>query len=145
MRRFGVYSLAAVLVSLAGCGDDGTLSKEQYVAKLDAACAAFAAREGEIGEPKTVADLVEHGAQIVAAFEDTVVDAASTLSPPDAIADEAAKLTELAREQRTVLRGLVDAAKSGDLSKLQQLATRNRILNERAARLARALGATSCA
>ena len=145
MRLIGLCAVSAVLVSLAGCGDGGTLSREQYVVKLDAACAAFAARESDIGEPTTVADLVEDGAQIVAAFEDTILDAASTLTPPDAIAGGAAKLTELAREQRTVLRGLVDAAKSGDLSRLQQLAARNRVLNERAAKLARALGANSCA
>lgn len=145
MRLFGLYALCAVLVALAGCGNGGELSREQYVAKLDAACADFAAREAEIGEPKTVADLVEHGAQIVAAFEDTILATASTLIPPEAIADEAAKLADLARSQQAALRGLVDAAESGDLAKLQQLAARNRLINERSAKLARALGATTCA
>ena len=134
-----------VVVVVAACGDGEALSKDQYVAKIDAACVAFAAREAKIGEPKTVADLADHGATIVAAFEDTILDAAATLTPPDELTDEGAKLTVLAREQRNVLGGLVDAARSGSVLKLQQLAAQNRVLNKRASRLTRALGATSCA
>lgn len=52
-------------------------------------CADFSAREQEIGEPQTRADLVEKGPRILDAFEIAIANQVGTLDPPDEIADEA--------------------------------------------------------
>jgi hypothetical protein len=132
------------LASVAACGDGRALTRDQYVAQLDAACAAFAAREREIGEPNTLSDLVKRGPKIASAFADTVLDPISTLHPPDEIAAQANRLVVLARRQLNVLEGLAAAARRGDLLAVQRLAEENRTLNARATTLTRALGATAC-
>jgi hypothetical protein len=138
--------LGSIMAGLAtGCGGDDELSKEEYVAELNAMCEDFSAREKVIGEPRTAADLVEKGPRIVDAFNKAIADKVGTLEPPDEIADEADHLVDLADEQRDVLAELVDAAKGSDIAKVRELASKNAALNKEASTIARELGAESCA
>lgn len=130
---------------LAACGGDGALTKAEYVSELSAMCRDFSAREKVIGEPETVADLVEKGPRIVEAFEKAVLNEVSTLEAPDEIAVQADRLVDLAARQRDVLAGLVDAAEAGDLARVQELASKNRAVNREASSIARDLGAEGCA
>jgi hypothetical protein len=107
-------------------------------------CKDFSAREKEIGEPRTAADLVEKGPQIVDAFEETIVDKVGTLNAPDEIADQADRLVDLAGQQRDVLEGLVEAAKQNDFAQARELAAKNEAFNKEATRIARELGAEAC-
>jgi hypothetical protein len=138
-------AVLAVAVLAAGCGGDDTLTKEEYAAKLDAACLEFAERERRIGDPKTAADLVRFGPEIVQAFEETILDEVGSLDPPEEVAAEATQLRQLAQEQRDVLAGLVEAARERDVARLGRLAAQNRSINEQAGSIARRLGADSCA
>jgi hypothetical protein len=138
--------LGGVMAALAvGCGGDEELSREEYVAELNAMCEDFSARERKIGEPQTVGDLVEKGPRILDAFEDEIVDKVGTLDPPDEIADQADRLVDLADQQRDVLAELVDAAKDSDIARVREFASKNAALNKEASRIARELGAESCA
>jgi hypothetical protein len=134
----------AVAGSGAACGDDDALSKSQYVSELSAMCRDFAARELAIGEPTTVADLVEQGPRIVDAFEKAILARVRTLEAPDEIADQAASLADLAVQQRDALADLVAAAKESDLVKVRQLAAKNSALNAEANAITRELGAEGC-
>lgn len=136
--------LAIALVATA-CGGDETLSREEYAAKLDAACNEFAEREQRIGDPQTAADLVEDGPEVLQAFEETILEAADSAEAPDEIAGEAALLRRLAHDQRDVLAGLVDAARERDFPRLSRLAAQNRSLNQQASSTARRVGADACA
>jgi hypothetical protein len=137
--------LGVVVALLTACGENETLSKGQYVSKLNAMCQDFSKREQAIGEPQSVDDLVEKGPRVVDAFEKAIVDKVHQLKPPDEISDQASRLARLADEQRDVLRGLVDAAKRNDFEQVTELASKNAMLNRVSGSIAKKLGATACA
>ena len=140
--------LGVVVVLLAAsCGDGGgdSLSKEQYVSELNAMCEDFREREREIGEPRTLDDLVEKGPRILDAFEKTILAKVRELKAPDEMEDQASRLVDIAAQQRDVLAGLVEAAKANDFARVRELASKNEALNEEAASLTHELGAHSCA
>jgi hypothetical protein len=108
-------------------------------------CADFSAREQEIGEPQTRADLVEKGPRILDAFEIAIANQVGTLDPSDEIADEADRLVDIADQQREVLGGLIDAARNDDFAELRRLASKNEALNKESNLIAQELGADACA
>ncbi len=131
-----------VVVLTAGCGGSDTLTKKQYAAKLNAMCEDFSAREQKIGESQT---LGEKESRVLDAFEHAIVDKVGGLKPPEEIAGQAARLSELAHQQRDTLAGLAAAAKSNDFARVPVLASKNAALNREASSLARRLGANACA
>jgi gas vesicle protein len=134
-----------VAVLTAGCAGGEALSKEQYVSKLNAMCEDFSQKEKEIGDPQTLADLVEKGPRILDAFEKAIIDKVANLKAPDEIADQADRLTDLADQQRDVIGGLIDAAKNDNVAKVQELFSKNEALNKESRSIARKLGAEACA
>jgi hypothetical protein len=140
-----LFAVLGVLVALlTGCGEDETLSKGQYVSKLNAMCRDFSEREQAIGEPQSLDDLVEKGPRIADAFEKAIADKVHELRAPNEISDQANRLTRLTDQQRDVLRGLVDAAKQNDFEQVTELASKNATLNRRSGSIAKELGATAC-
>jgi hypothetical protein len=138
--------LGILVVGLAaGCAGGEALSKEQYVSKLNAMCEDFSEREKEIGDPQTIADLVEKGPRILEAFEKAIVDKVRDLKAPDEIAEQADRLVDVANQQRDVLGELIDAARDNDVAKVRELASKNEALNEEGSSIARGLGAEACA
>jgi hypothetical protein len=134
-----------LMALLSACSEDDTLSREQYASRLDAMCERFAAREQEIGEPRTLEDLVEKGPRVLDAFEETIVDEVHDLNAPSEIAAQADRLIELTDRQRDVLAALVEAAKQNDVAQVQELSSKNVTLNDETKALVRNLGARSCA
>jgi hypothetical protein len=139
---FGV--LVAVSVPTA-CGGSPTLTKAEYVSRLNAMCQDFSKREKTIGEPRTADDLAEKEPRVAEAFEKAIVDKVHKLKAPDEIADQANRLAELADEQLDVLRGLGSAAKRNDFAKVSELSSKNAMINKEAGSIASGLGATACA
>jgi hypothetical protein len=146
-RRVVLGGVLGIVVGAmaAGCAGDEVLSKEQYVSKLNAMCEDFSEKEKEIGDPRTLADLVENGPRILEAFEKEIVDKVRGLQAPGEIADEAERLVDLADQQRDVIAGLIDAARHGDFAKVRELDSKNKALNKKAGSIARDLGAEACA
>jgi len=136
--------LAAVVlaVALAGCG---STAKSRYVSKLNKMCEDFARREQAIGTPGSPSDLKARGDRIVVAYEQSIVKPIERLKAPPEIADQAAELRRIARQQLNALGALATAGKAGDVARVQRLATINQQLNGQAAQIARALKADSCA
>jgi hypothetical protein len=144
LRTIGAaLGILAALVG-AGCGGDETLSKEEYVSRLNAMCEDFRARERGIGEPQTIAEVVTKGPRVLDAFEETILEEARELEAPDEIADQADRLVDLAEQQRDALADLIDAAKNSDVAQVRQLASKNAALNEEAGSITRGLGAEAC-
>jgi gas vesicle protein len=131
-------------VLAAGCAGGEALTKEQYVSKVNAMCEDFSEKEKEIGEPQTLADLVEKGPLILEEFEKAIVDKVRNLKAPDEIADQADRLVDLADQQRDVIAELIDAAKDSDFAKVRELVSKNEALNKEANSVARELGAEAC-
>jgi hypothetical protein len=141
----GRVVVVLVVLLATGCGGGETLTKEQYVSKLNAMCEDFREREKKIGEPRTLADLVEKGPRVLDAFEKAIVDKVHRLKAPDEIADQADRLVDLADQQSAVLRELIEAAKDNDVAKVSALASKNEAVNQDANSVARRLGAEACA
>jgi len=128
-------------VLLGGCGGEARLSRAAYVAKLDAMCRDFSARERTIGEPVTAADVAARGGRIAAAFDAAIRDPARRLRPPAALARVDASLRQLNEALSANLHALAAAARSNDPVELARLATSNRQLNARANRISAGIGA----
>jgi hypothetical protein len=140
-----VLGIFVALSVPAGCGGSKTLSKSQYVTRLNAMCRDFSRREQKIGDPRTVEDLVEKGPGVLDAFEEAVIDEVHELKAPDEISDQANRMARLADEQHEVLRRLVEAAKRSDFALVDELASKNAALNRESSAVATELGATACA
>ena len=136
--------LGVVVALLTACGEDETLSREQYVSKLNTMCRDFSEREQAIGEPHSLDDLVEKGPRVADAFEKAIADKVHELRAPNEISDQANRLARLTDEQRDVLRGLADAAKRNDFEQVTELASKNATLNQQSGSIAKELGATAC-
>ena len=141
----GRVAVVLVVLPATGCGGGETLTKEQYVSKLNAMCEDFREREKKIGEPRTLADLVEKGPRVLDAFEKAIVDKVHRLKAPDEIADQADRLVDLADQQSAVLGELIEAARDNDVAKVSALASKNEAVNQDASSVARKLGAEACA
>jgi hypothetical protein len=144
ITRSSVVLLGLAVLLLAGCGSKKT-AKDRYVASLNAMCANFAAREQKIGSPSSPSDVAVRGDRIVIAFEETIMRPLQALPAPPELRLPAQRLRTLSVQQRDVLRELADAAKAGDVARLQVLAQRNRTLNAELGQVAGDLKADSCA
>ena len=140
----GAAVAIVVLAVLASCGGNSALTRDDYVARLNEACADYAREHDAIGEPESIDDLREKGPRIVAVFE-RLVERVRKLEPPDELEGEAQKLLEIGDRQLEVLRGLTKAAREGSVAKLERLVAESARLNEEARGLFRRIGATDCA
>src|SRR5439155_11521185 len=80
-----------VVVLTAGCGGSDTLTRAQYVSKLNAMCEDFSAREKKI-EPQPPAFPGARESRVLDAFERAIDDKVGDLKPPKEIAGQAARL-----------------------------------------------------
>ena len=136
--------LAVVAAGCGGGGGGGTLTKEEYASKLNAICEEYNAKQEEIGEPQSLADIGELGPKIVDAF-DSAIDKAKDLNPPDEIADQASRFISLGEQQRDLLNDLIDAAKDNDTAKVQEIGSKIEPLSTESDQVANELGAPACA
>jgi hypothetical protein len=137
---------AAALVALAGCGDDGgdRLSKDEYVRAADAICAGYDRRLARLGDPR---DLVE-----LARLADRVLPIARAamrrlraLRPPDELAPHVRRWLERNDRNLRTIEQLRAAARAGDETRVQELASAGADNEAEADRLARELGLRECA
>jgi hypothetical protein len=138
-------SIILVVLPVTGCTGGEGPTNAQYVSGLNAMCVDFRQREKAIGEPQTIADLITKGPLILDAFENAIAEKVGLLKAPDAIADRAERLVDLAEKQHDVLAALIEAARNGEVAKVQALASQNATLNEEANSIAQDLGADACA
>jgi hypothetical protein len=128
---------AALLLTLAGCGSRS--GKQQYVDKLNAMCEDFSKREQALGS-----DPSQRGDRIVAAFDAAIAEPIKELQAPPELAPQVARLRALVGQQHDVLKGLADAGRTGDVTRLRRLSVRNQQLNRQAGEIANELHAESC-
>jgi outer membrane murein-binding lipoprotein Lpp len=135
--------LAAVVlaVALAGCGSS---AKSSYVSKLNKMCEDFAKREQVIGTPGDPSQLKSRGDRLVAAYEQSIARPIQRLEAPPELADRAAELRRVVKQQLNALSALAQAGKAGDVARVQRLAAVNQQLNAQAAQIAQSLKADSC-
>jgi hypothetical protein len=147
-------ALALVVSCLlaAACGSDGDangngeserLTKEEYIAQADAICKEANDRIEALSEPQSAEELAELGEQVVAIGEEQL-GRLRELRPP--LADESTinGAYELLEQQLAVANDLVDAARDGDVDRVQELLAQGNQLNEQADRIADDYGLQEC-
>lgn len=146
MTRLALAGCAVALLA-AGCGggETGGLTKEEFVAQLDQICADFNAKQEEIGEPESLADVVEQGPQVRDEFEAAIERIRDLGEPPAEIAEDADRFLEIADESQRLIGDLVEAAEDEDLQRASEIAEEGQALNDESEQIAEELGAPSCA
>jgi hypothetical protein len=102
-------------------------------------CEDFSKREQALGS-----DPSQRGDRIVAAFDAAIAEPIKELQAPPELAPQAARLRALVGQQHDVLKGLADAGRTGDVTRLRRLSVRNQQLNRQAGEIANELHAESC-
>ena len=142
--------LAAVVagaLALAGCGESkgaDRLSKEDYVKRADAVCAAFDHRLEELSEPKTIEQVVTLADQAKPVAEDGLAELRK-LRPPTELQEDVDAWLALNQENADAIDDLREAAAASDEAGAQAVSKRA-VENERKAdALAKRIGLEECA
>jgi hypothetical protein len=158
MRKLVLLVCAAGLIAVAGCGgdDDGDAGGDaapttdaEFVAQVEEACGAAAARSEELrqelGETPAVSP------EAVPVLEDTVVAvdefvaALSEIEPPADKADTYDEYLAAFEESTNILPGLINALEAGDQAAAEELAVELNEVDPNLEPLTRELGIEDCA
>jgi hypothetical protein len=139
-----VLAATAALVA-AGCGGGGKepLSKAEYAAKADAACAAANAKGKDLDLTST--EKIASNGDKAKDILDELANKVDALDPPDELKDSASSFVDGLQQEANQFGDIVDAAKDGDEDKIKEI--QGKLTSEGAATSedARFIGATGCA
>jgi hypothetical protein len=150
VRRILVLGVAvsAFAIAAAGCGGGGggsALSKDEYSSQLNKICTELNAKNKEIGEPSSVAEVADKGPKLNDAFQNAI-DEAGDLNPPDELKDAHNRFVSLGKQIHDKIDELIQAAKDKDQAKLQKVGGEIDPLNTESNDIAKnTLGAPACA
>jgi hypothetical protein len=148
VKRLAIAAVLVLAVAAAGCGGGGggkTLSKEEYSSQLSEICTELNAKNKEIGDPQSVADVVEKGPKLNDAFQNAI-DEVENLNPPDELQDAHKRFLVLGKQIHSKIDDLIDAAKKNDPAALQQIGSAIDPLDKESNDIAtNQLGAPACA
>jgi hypothetical protein len=140
-------AVAAVALAVGGCGESkgaDRLSKEDYVKRADAVCAAFDHRLDELPEPKTIEQVVTLADQAKPVAEDGLAELRK-LRPPTELQEDVDAWLALNQENVDAIDDLREAAAASDEAGAQAVSKRA-VENERKAdALAKRIGLEECA
>jgi hypothetical protein len=142
VRRLLLLPTLLLAVAAAGCGDKA-LSKSEYVAKADAICAKYDKRLEALPNPKSIKDigaLADKAIPIV----DAGIGELKDLKPPDGVKSQVDHWLELNERELADFKSLRDAAKKGDASKTQSIATDISSQEKQADEAAQRIGLKEC-
>lgn len=143
MRRSLAFALTIAVVALvSGCGDEA-LSKGEFVAKADAICTKYDKQLQALPKPKTIDDIGSLADKAIPIFESGVGEL-KDLKPPDALRNDVQRWIALNERELDDFKALRDAAREGDASKTQVLATKISKQEQQADSLARQIGLKRC-
>ncbi len=149
MRVRAAAAVAALALAgvAAGCGggDGGgdRLTKDEYIAQADAICKAANEKIDALGEPETMEEIATLAADAIEIQTKSLADLRA-LKPPEA--DEA-KLNEayaLIDQQVGLGKEILEAAKAGDLEKIQKILAEGKPIDDQAGAIAADYGLKEC-
>jgi hypothetical protein len=146
MRAGPTMLAVSALLALAGCADDGDgrLSKEEYVRAADAICAEYERRLAELRDAETINELARLADQAIPIAREGV-RRLRALRPPEELAARVRAWLERNEENVRTIERLRDAARAGDETLVQELASAGADNEAKADQLARELGLRDCA
>ena len=140
-----IVLVAAAAFVAAGCGGGGSnaLSKAEYAAKADAACAA-ANSEGKDLDLSSTEKIAANGDRAKEIL-DELANKVDDLQPPDELKDSAGSFVSGLKKEASEFGEMTQAAKDGDETKIKEI--QGKLQSEGAATSedARFVGATGCA
>jgi hypothetical protein len=137
---------AAVVLALAACGDDGAdrLSRDEYVRAADAICTEYEDRLARLENPRNLAGLARLADEALPIAREGV-RRLRALRPPDELARRVRAWLERNDRNLRTIEQLRAAARAGDETRVQELASAGADNEAAADRLARELGLAACA
>ena len=139
--------MLALVVSACSLGDgdgDDRLSREEYVRQADAICADYEERLARLGDPASIADLATVAGRALPIAREGVARLRE-LRPPEELARRVDQWLERNERNVALVGELREAARSGDVTHVQEVASALAD-NERAAdALAGRIGLEACA
>ena len=146
MRAAPIMLAVAAALAVAGCADDGDgrLSKGEYVRAADAICAEYERRLARLPEPRNVEELARLTEQALPIAREGVTRLRG-LEPPQELTSRVEEWLERNEENVRTIERMRDAARAGDETRVQELASAGADNEAEADRLARALGLRACA
>src|SRR4051812_43490439 len=101
MKKLMACAVAALALIAAGCGGGGggkELTKDEYSSQLNKICADLDAKNKEIGDPTTIAEIGEKGDDLLAAFDDALAEV-KNLNPPAELEEAHNEFLDLGKQQ----------------------------------------------
>jgi hypothetical protein len=144
VKKLAFAALLVLTLTAAGCGGGSkTLSKAEYSAKLNQICRDLKAKNKEIGEPSSPAEVAK-GPQLADELQ-KAIDEAKELKPPAELAEAADRFLSLNQQIQDKIDEVVDAAKNQDAQKLATIGISIDALSKEADGIAkRPLNAPAC-
>jgi hypothetical protein len=139
-------ALAALVLAACSGGDggDGRLSREEYVRRADAICLEYDGRLAALGDAGSIGEVAELADEALPIAREGVAELRA-LRPPAELEREVSRWLDRNEESVANIEALAEAARSGDVTRVQ-VAARTAARNEREAdALAKRLGLRDCA
>jgi hypothetical protein len=143
-RALPLLLATTIFAGCGGGGGDGTLTRDEYASRADAICAKYKKQTDALDRPATLSDLANVADDVVPILK-KARDELRDLKPP---ADEQTTAATWLDQFDVVISDVEkirDKAKENDSAGVQQLAQPALDHNNRANRLAKQLGMTTCA
>ena len=139
-----MLALAVAACSLGEDDRDDRLSREEYVRQADAICADYEERLARLGDPASIAELATVAGRALPIAREGVARLRA-LRPPEDLARRVEQWLERNERNVDLVRELREAARSRDVTRVQEVAS-TLADNERAAdALAGRIGLDACA
>ncbi len=145
MRSRLALAVAAVALAAACGGEDDSvrLSRAEFVEQADAICADADGQIAALGEPTSLGELAEYGAEAIAINEEAFA-ALRALDAPEELQAQLDEAYGLLERQIELSRELVAAAEAGESDQVNAVGTEIGQVNDRADAIARDIGLREC-
>jgi hypothetical protein len=146
VRRVACVLLALGLVA-AGCGGGGgggdRLTQEEFAQQADAICTEYDKKLDDLGQPQTIEDLANMSVK-AQSIANEGLSKLRDLQPPEEIETNVNSWLDKFEQQVDMIDELVEAAQSGDQTKLEQISAQGQDAEAEAQKQARAIGLKEC-
>ena len=137
-------AVVVALLALAACGGSGTrLSRDAYVAKVDAVCRDVNAKQKALTVPTTTGQIPAYVEKALPIFDDALARI-RRLRPPSELDAEVRTWLSSLGDSRKLISDLGKAAEHNDAAKVGSLGPKATALGDRGRSLARTIGLTDC-
>lgn len=143
-RRVALGAALGAATLLGACGgDNGGLTKAEYVSKGDAICKQINQKINAMPNPKSLKDFASQADEVVKLSKDGL-ERFRDLDAPDELEAKVGRYLNLLQEQTKLAEQIADAAREGDTAKIQEIGRQLDANDKEADKLAAEIGFKDC-